>query len=118
MNFPMIYVNGCSYSDTKYHSSTLGKNYGHFYSDLVDGFVLSRAQAGSCNRRIVRTTAHDVIEQRKLNPTHKIIALVQLTFEIRDELWHDSIVQSMDPCESHFRTHQFSKMKDFIKLSI
>jgi hypothetical protein len=113
MNFPMIYVNGCSYSDSKYHSSMLGKNYGHFYGDLVNGFVLSRAQAGSCNRRIIRTTAHDLIEQRKLNPTQKIIALIQSTFEIRDELWHDDITQPIDPCESNFHTHQFSYMKDW-----
>ena len=108
MTHPMIYVNGCSYSDENYHSSMIGNSYAHFYGNMIHGYVLSRARSGSCNRRIIRTTAHDMIEQRRLNPRQKIIALIQLTFEIRDELWFDDIEQQLDPCESHFRTHQFS----------
>jgi hypothetical protein len=111
MQHPLVYVNGCSYSDEKYHSPTmLGATYAHHYGRLINGFVLSRARTGSCNRRIIRTTVHDMIHQRQLNPTQRIIALVQLTFEIRDELWMDDIEQTLDPCETNFRTHQFSAM--------
>lgn len=110
---PLIYVNGCSYSDEKYNKVMLDNTYAHHYGRLVNGFVLSRARAGSCNRRIIRTTVHDIIEQRQLNPTQRIIALIQLTFEIRDELWFDDINQMLDPCESHFRTHQFSEVDNW-----
>lgn len=114
MTHPLIYVNGCSYSDESYANNLMYQStYAHYYGKLVNGYVISRARAGSCNRRIIRTTAHDVIEQRRLNPTQQIIAMIQLTFEIRDELWIDEISQKMDPCESHFRTHQFSKMIDW-----
>ena len=113
MDFPLIYVNGCSYSDEKYHPTLLGNTYAHHYGRLVNGFVSSRARAGSCNRRIVRTTVHDMIQQRQLNPNQQIIALIQLTFEIRDEIWFDDIEQTLDPCESHFRTHQFTRMADW-----
>jgi hypothetical protein len=110
---PLIYVNGCSYSDENYHKTMLNNTYAHHYGRLVNGFVLSRAKAGSCNRRIIRTTVHDIIEQRQLNPTQRIIAFIQLTFEIRDELWFDDIEQTLDPCESQFRTHQFSEYTDW-----
>ena len=89
MQHPLIYVNGCSYSDENYHPTMLANTYAHYYGAMVNGFVLSRARAGSCNRRIIRTTVHDVIKQRQLNPTQRIIALIQLTFEIRDEIWKD-----------------------------
>lgn len=108
MQHPLIYVNGCSYSDENYHPTMLANTYAHYYGAMVNGFVLSRARAGSCNRRIIRTTVHDVIKQRQLNPTQRIIALIQLTFEIRDEIWIDELAQTLDPCETQFRTHQFS----------
>jgi len=113
MDFPLIYVNGCSYSDEKYHPSLLDNTYAHHYGRMVNGFVLSRARTGSCNRRIIRTTVHDMIQQRQLNPTQRIVALIQLTFEIRDEIWIDDIKQTSEPCETHFKTHQFSKMTDW-----
>ena len=110
MQHPLIYVNGCSYSDENYHPTMLDNTYAHHYGRMVNGFVLSRARTGSCNRRIIRTTVHDMIQQRQLNPTQRIVAFVQLTFEIRDEIWFDDTEQTLDPCESHFRTHQFSKL--------
>lgn len=116
MTHPLIYVNGCSYSDENYHSSMIGNSYAHFYGNMIHGYVLSRAKSGSCNRRIIRTTTHDMIEQRRLNPQQKIIALIQLTFEIRDELWFDDIEPSLDPCESHFKTHQFSNIPNWKEL--
>ena len=113
MTHPLIYVNGCSYSDDQYHPDMEGNTYAHHYGRMVNGYVISRARTGSCNRRIFRTTVHDLIEQRRVNPTQKIIAFIQLTFEIRDELWMDEISQTLDPCESQFRTHQFSGLLDW-----
>lgn len=111
---PFIYVNGCSYSDENFHKPLMvGQTYGHFYADIVNGYCMNRARAGSCNRRIIRTTVHDLLEQKQLNPQQPVTALIQLTYEIRDELWFDDLDNTLDACESNFRTHQFSHMLDW-----
>ena len=114
MDFPLIYSNGCSYSDPNYASGALiSQTYADIVSQLLGGFALIRSQMGSCNRRIIRSSVHDLLMQREHNPTQKIIALIQLTFEIRDELWIDDIEQDSEPSESNFRTHQFSGQPDW-----
>lgn len=112
MTHPLVYVNGCSYSDQYYRPQMLDNTYAEHYGRMVNGYVINRARSGSCNRRIIRTTAHDIIEQRKLNPSQHIIALIQLTFEIRNELWIDH-TQPLEPVESHFQTHQFSMLTNW-----
>jgi hypothetical protein len=108
-NFPLIYCNGDSYSDHHYHSTLLNNTYAHVVAQHCKGFAINSAISGSCNRRIIRTTLHDMILQRKLNPTQKIIALIGLSFEIRSELWVDNIESDRPAEESNFRTHAFSK---------
>ena len=107
-NFPLIYCNGDSYSDEHYHPSLLGHTYAHEVGKYCHGFTINRAISGSCNRRIIRTTVHDILQQRQLNPDQKIIALLGLSFEIRSEIWVDELVNDRDPAESNLRTHQFS----------
>lgn len=106
-DFPLIYCNGDSYSDETYHPSLLNNTYANFVANQCNGFVINKAIKGSCNRRIIRTTLHDVITQRQINPTQNIFALIGLTFEIRSELWVDKIITSA-PEESNFKTHIFS----------
>jgi len=108
MDFPLIYCNGDSYSDENYHKSLVGKTYAHVVGDYCNGFTINNAISGSCNRRIIRTTVHDIIQQRKLNPTQPIIALLGLSFELRSELWIDGIQSHSRPEESNLRTHSFS----------
>lgn len=108
MDFPLVYVNGCSYSDPEFHSSLKDNTYAYHLGKMINGYVFNRARSGASNRRIIRTTVYDLINQRQLNPRQKIIALVQLTFEMRDELWLDEIRNNLDPCESNFRNHQFT----------
>ena len=108
MDFPLIYCNGDSYSDEKYHSSLHGNTYVNFVANNLNGFAINSAISGSCNRRIIRTTLHDVIQQRKLNPDQKIIVLIGLSFELRSEIWVDDIKDNRSPAESNFRTHAFS----------
>jgi hypothetical protein len=106
-DFPLIYCNGDSYSNHRYDESLLNKTYANFVANVCQGFVINNAVDGSCNRRIIRTTLHDIILQRRLNPTQKIIALVGLTFEVRSEIWVDDL-EVTKPEESNFRTHLFS----------
>lgn len=112
MTHPLIYCNGDSYSDPAYHSSLTNKTYDHVVSEHLQGYAMNRAISGSCNRRIIRITIHDMIQQRQLNPQQKTIALIALTFEIRSELWiNDS--QPVRPEESNFSTHIFSNQMDW-----
>ena len=105
MNLPLIYCNGCSYSKPakKY------KVHADYVGEALNGFVLNNSIRGSCNRRIIRTSLYDILQQRKLNTTQKIIAIISLTFELRTDLWLDDITPTV-PEESHFVSHQFSSM--------
>jgi hypothetical protein len=107
IDFPLVYCNGDSYSDHNYHPSMLNQTYVDHVATYTKGFAINRAISGSCNRRIIRTTLHDMIQQRSLNPQQKIIALIGLTFELRSELWADHCISKI-PEESNFVTHKFS----------
>ncbi len=107
-NFPLIYCNGDSYSDENYHSSLIEQTYAHVVGRHFNGFVINRAISGSCNRRIVRTSCHDLIHQRQLNPGQQIIALLGLSFELRSEIWMEEHI-NLIPEESNFVTHVFAR---------
>jgi len=111
-DFPLIYCNGDSYSDQNYHPTLLDNTYANFVAKHYNGFVINSSILGSCNRRIIRTTLHDIILQRKLNTEQKIIALIGLTFELRSEIWVDN-VKTDRPAESDFKTHIFSKQMNW-----
>jgi hypothetical protein len=110
MDFPLIYCNGDSYSDEFYHPSMQSQTFGYHLGKHLSGFVISKSIQGSCNRRIIRTSMHDLLNQRQCNPNQNIIAVINLSFEIRDEIWVDFRNPSQThPEESHFVPHQFSK---------
>jgi hypothetical protein len=103
MDFPLVYANGCSYSTP----SSSRKVHANYISDKLNGFLLNNSIPGSCNRRIIRTSLYDIIEQRKINPTQKIIAIISLSFELRSELWFENRVAEKAQ-ESNFVTHTFT----------
>jgi hypothetical protein len=113
IDFPLIYCNGDSYSDETYHPALTGKTYADWVAKTCNGFVINKAISGSCNRRIIRTSVHDLLHQRQLNPTQKIIALIGLSFELRSEIWNDNVKNVNRPEESNFVKHQFSKQTDW-----
>ena len=109
IDFPLIYCNGDSYSDNSYHPSVTNKTYAHVVGEHCNGFVINNAISGSCNRRIVRSSLHDLILERQHNPIQKIVALIGLSFEMRSELWVDEFNVSGIPAESNFVKHHFTK---------
>jgi hypothetical protein len=111
-DYPLIYCNGDSYSNENYHSSLLGAVHANIVVEHMSGYVINRAISGSCNRRIIRSSIHDLIHQRKLNPNQRIIALINLTFELRAELWIDDITPRTE-AESNFQTHLFARGNDW-----
>ena len=112
MDFPLIYCNGCSFSSEKYHPSLVGKTYVNFVAEHCHGFAINNAIPGSSNRRITRTTVHDMIQQRQLNPHQKIIALVQFTTPVRSEIWVDDATPELNE-ESNFVQVQFANNPDW-----
>lgn len=112
MDFPLIYCNGDSYSDEKYHPSLRRNTYANEVGCKLNGYVLNKSISGSCNRRIIRSTVHDIIHQRELNKDQPIIALIGLTFELRNEYWIDELTPALSE-ESNFLTHTFSSQLDW-----
>lgn len=112
MDFPLIYCNGDSYSNENYDPSLVGQAFANHVGQHYQGYVLNSSISGSNNRRIIRTTAHDLIQQRELNPTQEIIALICLSFELRGDLWVDEVI-SKAPAESQFVTHKFSDQNNW-----
>jgi hypothetical protein len=110
--WPLIYCNGDSYSDQNYHPSLFHNTYADVISRHFNGFVINRARSGSCNRRIIRTSVHDLLLQRQLNPEQDIICLMGLSFELRSEIWIDGHARVV-PEESNFRTHTFTSQPDW-----
>lgn len=109
---PLIYCNGDSYSNENYHSSLKGKTYSHAVGRKLNGFVINNAVNGSCNRRIIRTSVHDLVHQRQLNPDQEIIALIGLSFEIRSEIWIDDARPQFET-ESNFQSNSFTNKNNW-----
>jgi hypothetical protein len=112
MDFPLIYGNGCSFSSEMYHPSLVGKTYINFVADHYHGFAINKARNGSSNRRIIRNTVHDMLQQRQLNPHQKIIALIQFTTPVRSEIWLDDKSGELEE-ESNFVQVQFANKPDW-----
>lgn len=113
MEFPLIYCNGDSYSDENLFESLKGNTYVDVVAKHYNGFVINKAVKGSCNRRIIRTTVHDILHQRQLNPTQPILVLLGLSFEIRSELWVETVKDNSWAEESNFKTHAFTGMSNW-----
>lgn len=107
--WPVIYNCGDSYSDDSYQSPKLqDKVYCNYLAkELGNGFVMNNAKSGSCNRRIIRTSLHDLIQLREQNPDQQIIATIQLSFELRSELWYEDVPREQ-AVESNFHKYQFT----------
>jgi hypothetical protein len=108
VTFPLVYANGCSYS-------TPGDGlrvHADYVTEQINAFHINNSIRGSCNRRIIRTSIYDIIEQRKINPSQKIIALISLSFELRSELWLEDN-KPINAQESNFVTHSFSATTDW-----
>ena len=108
MTYALIYANGCSYS-TPFNGVRVHADY---VKENLNAFLINNSIRGSCNRRIIRTSIYDIIEQRKINPSQKIIALISLSLELRSELWLEDH-KPINAQESNFISHSFMPNKDW-----
>jgi len=112
MDFPLLYCNGSSFSSDNYHPTNNDAIYVNYVANKLNGFVLNKSFPGNCNRSIIRTSVHDLIHQRQLNPNQKIIAIIGLTFEIWSEVWLEDNKPNSEEL-SNFRTHSFTTLLDW-----
>jgi len=112
MNFPLIYCNGSSYSSETYNPANNGTIYANYIAQSLNGFVLNKSRNGNSNKNILRTSVHDIIHQRKINPDQKIIAIIGFTYELRSDIWREDIKPD-SPEQSHFRCHSFTELLDW-----
>lgn len=124
-DFPLVYCNGDSYSNNNYDESLQNSTYDFVVAKKFNGFNINNAISGSCNRRIIRTSVADLLEQRKLNPTQRIIALIGLSFDLRSEFWNDDFLKmprrheidaESSVYESDFISYQFSNAPNWVEL--
>lgn len=113
MDFPLIYCNGDSFSDENYHLSLFENTYANVVANYCQGYVINHAKCGSSNRRILRTTVHDMLQQRQLNPHQQIIALLQFTTTVRSEIWCDDKSGKLEEEESNFVQVQYANKPDW-----
>ena len=109
---PLIYCNGCSYSNNKYHPSLNNSTYADVIGRGYGGFVINRAVNGSCNRRIIRTSLLDLLEQRRLNADQPIFAILGLSFDLRKETWNETASPEFAN-ESNFVSYNFTSEQDW-----
>lgn len=113
MEFPLIMAYGASQLYTKGYAQALGvpneeiKLFPELVAEHFNGFCINTARPGTGNSRFIRRATHDCLEQRKLNPTQRIIVLLELTFDLRKEIWNESIVPT-DSVESNFQSIQLA----------
>jgi hypothetical protein len=108
LDFPFVYCNGDSYSDPDYQPDLNGQTYAHVIAELTGGFAMNKARSGSSNKRIMRVTLHDLLQQKTLNPKQPVVALLGLTYELRDEIWIDDRRDLHEAEESHFFRFQIA----------
>jgi hypothetical protein len=110
----IVYCNGDSHIDSRYPTNKdwRDKIYCNYVGQELNAFVINQALSGSCTRRIIRTSVHDLILHRRLNPHAKIVALISLSFDLRSEIWWPPGSNGA-PEESDFITHTFSDQIDW-----
>ena len=83
----IVYSNSCSFGEPKQ---------GHeIYPEIIASYfnadLVNKGRAGSCNRRIIRSTLRDLLDITQSNPDTEIMCLVGLSFIARTELWQPLI---------------------------
>lgn len=106
----------------EYYAKTLGLSehqiilFPEAVAENFNGYCINLAQGGSCNDRILRRIMIECLNQRALNPTQPIIALIEITLMLRKEIWRDN-VPAGDPEESNFHSVQLARLKNWWDLS-
>jgi hypothetical protein len=110
LNFPLIISTAGSQSAIQWYSDHLKipqeqiKLYPELVAEHLGGFCINVSQAGANNRRRIRRALYECIKQLETNPTQKTIVLLEMSLDLRKEVWIDSdgTEENLDPAESNF----------------
>jgi len=97
LDFPIIIGNGASQVSIDYYADTLNKKrtdiklFPEIVAESLNGYCFNVAVPGICNREILRRTLYECIKQSENNPGQPIIVLIELTFDLRKEVWIQSL---------------------------
>ena len=98
----IVYSNSCSFGIKQEHP---------VYAELVatefGAKLVNSGQAGSCNRRITRTSLRDLINLK--NQNNNILCLIGLSFITRTELWQPSIPALLTDGHFHSLLVEYTK---------
>ena len=102
----IVYVNGDSYA-----AMSDGKRYSEFLGEQFSCKSVNSAITGSSNSRILRTSLRDLIDLQKQH--NKIVAVINLSFTIRTELWDPNVTSRRFKNDGEFVSIQPTVKKDW-----
>lgn len=108
ITWPLIILVGGSQQSNQWYSDYLKTPLDeiHLVADVVNrhfnGHLINLAKSGSSNKRHIRRSILECLIQRKLNPKQRIILLLEITFDLRQEIWIDENSIIKDDFESNF----------------
>jgi len=103
----IVYSNSCSFGEPGQGHEV----YADHVADYFKAELINRGQAGSCNRRIIRTTLRDLIEYG----SNDVVVLLGLTFISRTELWQPWLPATVNDGHFHSITVDHQKINWSIK---
>lgn len=117
LSWPLIITAGGSQLSHAWYSRFLDTDSVTLCQDHVaqhfQGFTINLAQPGSSSRRIMRRTLYECITQQRLNPGQKILVIMELSFDVRKEIWIDGWHKDDDYAEGNFMQIQLSNDHDW-----
>jgi hypothetical protein len=105
--WPLIISAGGSQQSKQWYSTEMSepadqiKLTADVVTEHLAGYLIDLSLSGASNKRHVRRAIVECINQRLQNPTQRIILLLELTFDLRKELWIDEY-QSDNDFEANF----------------
>jgi hypothetical protein len=116
LDFPIVIGSGASQVSIEYYARKLNKQpheiklFPEIVAESLAGYCINIATPGISNRKILRKTLYECIKQSENNPGQPIIVLVELTFDLRKDLWIESVEKTEDDKnDSNFVSAQIAR---------
>lgn len=118
ITWPIIIVVGSSQQSVKWYAAELDKPINEIQllanvvTNYFSGYFIDLSSPGASNSRHIRRAILECISQRKLNPNQRIILLLELSFDLRKEIWIDDS-PNKDTFDSNFYQIQLASDNDW-----
>lgn len=118
LNFPIVISSGGSQLSRDWYAKFLSlpvdsvKLFPEVVAEQLHGYSHNVAAPGRSNRMILRKALYECIKQLENNPGQRTIVLVELTFDLRKDVWFESL-ENNDYSESNFVSIQLAMTEDW-----